>query len=205
MQALPVEVAQKLSSLYETTCLLLTLELSKGALRFTNLDVDVWKDGHRFISVPFKVDESTRNSTLMSDTVSVEFDNVSQIPVSMLLNGDERGAPATIELAFVDSYAKPVAVVPFFDGFLDQVELKDETATLTIASDLVFFARTTFRKHSALCPWRFRDGNCKYNGFATSCDKTYDTCKKLGNERHFGGFRFLPDLQEKQLPWGRKK
>ncbi len=37
----------------------------------------------------------------------------------------------------------------------------------------------------------------------TWCDQTFDRCKELGNQRNFGGFRFIPAIAEKQIWWGR--
>lgn len=38
-----------------------------------------------------------------------------------------------------------------------------------------------------LCCYEFGDRNCGYVGTATSCDKTYTSCKKLRNISHFPG------------------
>ncbi len=203
MRSLPAEVLSQLESLYATTCLLLKFEFDEP-LRFTNLDVDVWVNEERYISVPFTVDESSKDSRLTADSVVIKFDNVSLIPVEVFLNSDQRGKACEVFLAFINDLGNPISVVSLFDGVVDSVKLPRQTAEITVVSDLTYFAKSTFRKHSALCPWRFRDENCKYSGFEQSCDKTFECCKKLGNEMHFGGFRYLPSITEKQLPWGRK-
>ncbi|SMO62012.1 Uncharacterized conserved protein [Balnearium lithotrophicum] len=204
MQSLPSETLKRLESLFSTTCLLLVFYLEEP-LRFANLDIDVWYEGKRYVSVPFKIDEVSRDGRLTSDTLVVTFDNVSLIPASTFLNGDKRGNGAEVKYALIDDFGKPVSVFSVFDGIIDQVRIKDGTAEITLVSDLTRFSKNTFRKHIALCPWRFKDQNCKYSGPAFSCDKTYETCQKLGNTKHFGGFRYLPNIMEKQLPWGRKK
>lgn len=38
-----------------------------------------------------------------------------------------------------------------------------------------------------LCPYTFRDRLCRYDGPATSCGKTFQACRAIGNEANFGG------------------
>jgi hypothetical protein len=38
-----------------------------------------------------------------------------------------------------------------------------------------------------LCPLLFKSHLCGYLGSATSCSKTFNACRKLGNEQNFSG------------------
>lgn len=95
-------------------------------------------------------------------------------------------------------------VEDLFTGLLAGWDIEgDSTVNVEVVNEFVLWNKKTLRKHSASCPWSFRGTECGYGGSGlTICDKTYDTCNSLGNGEHFGGFRFLPSIQEKETWWG---
>jgi hypothetical protein len=44
------------------------------------------------------------------------------------------------------------------------------------------------------CGFEFKSKQCGYRGVVTSCDKTFEDCKRLGNVVRFGGFPAVDDL-----------
>ncbi|HNV10657.1 MAG TPA: hypothetical protein PKN27_04910 [Propionibacteriaceae bacterium] len=43
-----------------------------------------------------------------------------------------------------------------------------------------------------LCNYRFRDDNCGYSGYDTTCTKTLAACTAKGNQARYGGFPTMP-------------
>jgi len=103
--------------------------------------------------------------------------------------------------------AKISAVGIIFSGVLDSARITHQRASFDVYNPLIFWKRKTPRRiHQSSCPWPFAiDGSpCQYAGAETWCDQSFERCLELGNTDNFGGFRFLPDLQDKQIWWGKK-
>lgn len=49
----------------------------------------------------------------------------------------------------------------------------------------------------------YKTTECSYIGAGTWCDQSYERCLALGNNANYGGMRFAPAMQEKQVWWGR--
>ena len=95
-------------------------------------------------------------------------------------------------------------VQPLFRGILAGWDIEgDNKINIEISNEFILWNKKTLRKHSPSCPWAFKGEECGYQGVAKSiCDKSYDTCLELSNQSHFGGFRFIPIITEKELWWG---
>lgn len=101
--------------------------------------------------------------------------------------------------------AKVLAVTTVFTGILDACRINHQRAVFEVYNPLIFWKRKTPRRiHQPSCPWPFKGSLCAYAGAETWCDQSFARCTALGNTINFGGFRYLPDLQDKQLWWGRK-
>jgi hypothetical protein len=89
-------------------------------------------------------------------------------------------------------------------GFVSGWELAGEAdCRITLTHEFVLWNKEPLRTQSSSCQWTFKGTECGYSGEAGWCDKSYDRCKKLSNPDNFGGFRFLPEIAEKEIWWGR--
>ncbi len=206
MLTLPIEVLNELQATAAFIVLLVDMDLQpEGSLvHYTSLDDDVWYEGIKYEPIPLSISDLNISAGQSVDDVTLSIDNVSLLPAALFLNNDLRGKPVDIWICPLDGLGKPLGRVNLFSGFISRVEIRDKVARITVASEMVRWREPVLRRHSSTCPWRFKDSHtCKYAGTETWCDKTWERCVALGNTIHFGGFRYLPSIQEKQIWWGR--
>ena len=119
------------------------------------------------------------------DTGYIYWDDVSIVPLDV--------PPASV-----------LATAILFSGIIDGGKLDHQRARFDVLSPFVFWRRKTPRRiHQATCPWPFKGTRCGYAGGETWCDQSFDRCAALSNTNSFGGFRWLPSLQNKEIWWGR--
>lgn len=197
---------------------------------YTDSDVPVYYDGHRYEPRGFSFNEVSLSGDTGVDKVSVDINNEDLLFSAILLGEDVRNKNCTIYfgvnllgdsfsiewdtgiewMADVEWEEKLGVVIPVVDllfyGILGSWIIKgDKNVTIEIDNEFVLWNKKTLRNHSPLCPWAFKDTYCGYTGTAiVACDKSYDTCNSIGNSINFGGFRFLPSIQDKEIWWGRK-
>jgi len=93
-----------------------------------------------------------------------------------------------------------------FHGILDSWELSEGRIRLTATNVLNTWQEHSLSRHSSSCRWRaFKGPECQYVGSAVHCDRSYTRCVELGNQANFGGFRFLPDIVDKEVWWGKDR
>lgn len=92
-----------------------------------------------------------------------------------------------------------------FLGYCDQVDLDVQQAKIEIYNHMIKWKTLTPRRlHAPSCEWTFKDTvTCRYAGAETWCDHSWERCLALTNSINFGGFRWLPFLQDKKIYWGR--
>jgi phage-related protein len=78
--------------------------------------------------------------------------------------------------------------------FIESSVVTKMEATLRVSSvydvmDVRLPKRYFYRSY---CRFRFKDGDCQYAGTAFDCNKTFQRCQELENERHFGAFPSIP-------------
>jgi len=94
-------------------------------------------------------------------------------------------------------------ILTLFSGEIDDWTMTEGRLEITVASQFARWSRKTFRTHSSSCRWLvFKGPECGYSGPETWCDRSYDRCVQLGNQDNFGGFRWLPSLEQKNIWWG---
>lgn len=90
-------------------------------------------------------------------------------------------------------------------GFVSGWEMSGDSAcSLRLTHEFVLWNKSPLRKQMSSCRWSFGSTECGYSGATGSwCDQSHDRCLALGNQTNFGGFRFIPDIAEKEIWWGR--
>ncbi len=177
-------------------------------LYFTDLDEDIYYNNKIYKSYPFKINEFNYSIGARVDNLSITFDNVSLLPVSLFLNKEQRGREVVLLFSALDNNGNVIGAFEVFRGFINKITIKEQSktsvATIEITHELALWNKETLRLQTYKCPWRFKDVNCGYNGTETWCDKTYERCLQLGNTPNFGGFPHLADIEGKEIWWGRK-
>lgn len=184
------------------------LKFTDGSLdyRYTNLDVDVWTDAdgslQQYESRGFKFDSINYSLSNVVDSLSMTIDNLDHRMTAIFGGPDIRGNKASIWVnVFNDTTS--LANVLLFSGQLDGFNLDETELRLSINSLFVNWQHSSFSKHSISCRWcKFQGIECRYAGAETGCDRSYETCIKLLNTAHFGGYRWLSDVENKTIWWG---
>jgi len=92
-----------------------------------------------------------------------------------------------------------------FYGLISDWKIEEEKVWVEIQNELVFWSKRTLRKCDSSCPWEFKGTECGYAGGQTWCNQSYERCSELSNTSSFAGHRFLPDIEEKDIWWGKNK
>lgn len=207
MRGLPTLLTEELLKEASFLSHLLTF-YTEPAVRYCDLDVDLYSSGNWFIARGWEFTEIECSLDQTVDQITLSIDNTDLFWSGMLMTQEIRGKRLDLALAAVDGNAKLVASSPLFCGLIDSADISDDPARASIVavSPMIYWKRKTpRRKHSADCPWAFKGAECRYTGSETSCDQSYARCQALNNSDNFGGFRWLPGLADKEIWWGRNR
>ena len=203
MISLPPELTAELSNEVSFTCYAIEIAYTTP-IRYNNSDVDIFIEGNKFTAFPFNVTRIDLSAGMSVQNISIDFDNVSTALSAVVLNDDIRGTESRFYFVALDASINTIGYITLFVGYVAEISFDDTKISITFLDEMLRWRDKTLNTHTPLCPWRFKDPNtCKYSGTETWCDKTYDRCTALGNTVHFGGFRYLPDITEKEIWWGR--
>ena len=185
--------------------LLLEMDLDGTWYRYTNCDVPIRARGVRFEPFPFTAQPLGYDMNKIVTSARIDLDTSDQTLTSLFVGGTPQ--PGTVELRYVlldSDYAIISNPITLFIGTLDKWTMTETLVKVTVANELKTWDRKTLYKHPASCRWKiFKGDECKYVGAATWCDRSYTRCAALGNTAHFGGFRWGPSLEDKDIWWGR--
>ena len=170
---------------------------------FTSLDIDIVHDGDLYQSSEFDVRPVNYGMNLAVDKIDLEFGNVDLTMSATLLNNTITGQPCIIYAGAVDNTDMSMVIEEVFRGLASEWTLDEKKARISIVDEFIFWNKKSLRKPDALCAWEFKGTECGYSGSATQCNRTYARCVVLGNSDSFGGFRFFPATEEKEVWWGK--
>ena len=179
-------------------------------MRYTDLDLGTYHGGNLYVSRGMKIGNITSGATVSAEKVEIELDDADQVITAFLLNEDVRNKAASLYFGVIARTAVGLEtqlsrhVQEVWRGFVSGWELGGEAdCRITLTHEFVLWNKEPLRTQSPSCQWTFKGTECGYDGAAGWCDKSYDRCKKLKNQASFGGFRFLPEIAEKEIWWGR--
>lgn len=174
---------------------------------YTDCDVPIVLDGKRYLPRGFDPGGISRSSGNVVDELTITIDDTDSLLTATFLEGDVQGADAVLSLVVLDSALAIVGGVEeiLFQGTIDSWTLQAErSVAVTLSSPLVAWNRSCASIHASSCRWmEFKGTRCGYAGSETWCDRSYARCTALANTDNFGGFRWLPSLENKDIWWGR--
>lgn len=179
------------------------LRLTGTTLYYTDCDRPVHYNNIRYYPAPLGFADIAYAAALSVDQVTVEMGNADLTLSAYLLGEDARNKTIIISFGVMDSTGTVVGLTGLFRGIIGEWDLTEDRATIRALNELVLWRKRPLRSASATCPWVFKGTECAYAGAGSWCDQSYSRCAGLNNQAHFGGFRFLPALMEKQVWWGR--
>jgi len=215
--------------------IMVELILGGGTLYYNNSDIDLWHGGHRYISTDFTFDQLETSGTMGVDQVVCRFNNadlsmgatvlsediLSRTAIlsffcasapGQLLAEDEIGIDLEGALGdllletpapFGDQFI--IAVEELFRGLISDWEIDEGEVKIEIKNELILWRKEALRSCQSSCPWEFEGTECGYSGSQTHCNQSYERCGELANTDNFGGHRFVLDVMEKEVWWGRNR
>lgn len=139
-------LVSQLTQQYTIQALLLNIN---NEFYYTNYDDNLYINAIEYLSIPFEVmniDSATNMSRTMID---IKIDNVSLIPTSIFLNDEYRGTQAVVSLALIDNNNTDKTLsYELFRGYINDVELQEEEATIFVVQELGYFNRVTLRQYN---------------------------------------------------------
>jgi len=176
--------------------------------RYTDLDVSLTvvsgTVSGTFEPRGFKIDSIQYSLGTIVDNANITLDNRDQLLTSLFIGEIVQGSEAYIYGAVLDSNGQIIeAPINIFQGQIDSWELDEEEIRITLTTEFIKWSQRTASLHSSSCRWKkFKGTECQYAGNETQCDRSYTRCSALANTIHFGGFRWLPDLENREIKWG---
>jgi hypothetical protein len=208
MSRLKAEVAEQLASKELFPVWFFEFTDGEYYYRYCSLDVPLFTtdtDGPSGYFVPRNFDFESLEYTLSNvmDTAVLTVDNGDRILTSIFVDGIIEEQPASLYLGLLDATGDYIGGVKLFEGEVDDWELDENEVRITIGSIFSRWSQSSGGKHSASCRWKvFKGTECAYSGSGEWCDRTYNRCVQLENSANFGGFRFLPSLENTTIWWG---
>lgn len=189
---------------------LLNLTVEGQPFRYTDCDVPIYFGGDEFVPHPFAVESVNYSTAKIIDEATVEIDVLDQALTYYFVEYTPQGDPIGLRMVLLDDSFSVVGDASFtlFSGEIDSWDLyPDEKIRITMTNEFARWDMNTINLHSPSCRWKvFKGVECQYVGSETECDRTYATCRdSYSNTDNFGGFRWLPEIEDKVIWWGRKK
>lgn len=172
-------------------------------LRYTDKDIDLYLGGNLYIAGGMQLLSLEDEGGLSAANMRLALPNTDRLMTSVLLNTACRGKRIVARWAAFDATIKVIASGIFFYGELDDYRIKDDIVEMICVSEMIAFQERHMIRSSATCWKPFKGIFCSYDGSESWCDQTYERCSAIGNADNFGGSRWLPEISEQELWWGR--
>ena len=176
---------------------LLQIDLAGGGIHILDNETlaALEYDGVEYIGAPLSHGDITKDDNSSVSKLNISLSNVG-LGISGIIGarGDVvTNAPAVLTLVFLDVNTNeliPGVQQILYAGKCNNLALDYENASMDIETPLGGYEKQCpVMKYRATCQVRrFKDCRCGYTGTATSCDRTFDRCKELGNQANFRGF-----------------
>ena len=176
---------------------------SSTTYRYHTLDIDLYFQSDFYAPKTFEVTSIERSSDLSVDKCTLKFSNTDKDMAAVLLTHEQTGQEVRVYIGAIGSDLQIVNLEHIFIGKITGWDINEREATITVSGFMSEWTKKTLRIAQASCPWPFGGDECGYSGTAQSCSQSYKNCKLLNNTDNFGGFVYLPKLQEVDIWWGR--
>jgi len=177
------------------------------AYHFTDCMVPIAMGGGLYQPRSFEVQNIRYSTGQVVDKATIRIDNLDDFFTVPFVGGDPQGASVVLSLVLLDENNQPVGgeSTALFYGEIDDWTLNDGELDFGIVNAYARWPKKKASRHPSSCRWvSFKDTDCKYTGADTSCGRTYTDCAAKGNQLNFGGFRWLPSIEGKDIWWGKR-
>jgi hypothetical protein len=206
-RSIPSNIITQLESAQFTPFHLIKFFVNGTAYRYTDCEVPITatidSTSQTFYSRQFTISDISYSEDDVVDSMSLKIDNLDQVLSALFIENVIAEQSFECWLVVLNSSNVVINTQSIFNGYMNGFDINESEVNLEVTSIFAKFNQNSYGKHSALCRWKkFKGTECAYSGSATTCDRTYATCVGLGNTANFGGFRYLPDLEDKVIRWG---
>ena len=176
---------------------LLEIDIPGGGVRILDNETLSYLvyNGNEYLGAPLTHGEITKDDNSSVSRLNISLSNVA-LSISAIVGsrGDViTNSPAILTLVFLDVNTNTLianSAQILYAGKCNNLTLDYENASMDIETPLGGYEKQCpVMKYRASCQVRrFKDCRCGYTGEETTCDRTFDRCKELGNEANFRGF-----------------
>jgi len=166
---------------------------SGSNLYFAEYDQDITYNGITYQRFPITHEFVSENSKGEIDSIRVRVSNINRLIQAYLEDYDLRSKKVSIKMVFANELADPSAYIEDI-FYIDSYTAGQDVVEFTLSGKFdVLALELPARKYSRnYCGWKFKSAECGYSGTETSCNKTLQRCRELGNQVRFGGFPAVP-------------
>ncbi len=162
-------------------------------LHWSGNQKDIIYDGITYKAVPISHEFTGDNNQGRIDSVKVRLSNISRMIQFYLETHDFRGKDVRIRMVFADTLDDA-------EAYLDEIYTIDSYSadqnhaefTLTGKFDVLGVNLPARGYTRNTCGWVFKSTECGYTGVETTCNKTQQECRDLGNHTRYGAFPSVP-------------
>lgn len=172
--------------------------------RYTTCDTPIYSGGNKYTPRDFEPSNITYSVGQIVDQASLSIDNNDDALTADFVGSEVQGESVTISVVFLDSTNQIInAPVTLFIGEIDEWNMSEGIIEITISNQFSQWNNITFSQYQSSCRWKvFKGAECGYAGGLTTCNRTYTDCVARSNTANFGGFRFLPSIENRAIFWG---
>jgi len=202
------DIIDKLESNQITLFNLLQFTVGTTTYRYTDCEVPITYavDGTAEVTFQpraFSFDNVSYSDNDIVDSVSIRVDNLDSVLTSLFLDNVIAEEECILYLILFNDDNSILGVQQLFNGMINDFTLDESELTMTVTSIFTKWNQMSGSKHPTQCRWKvFKGVECQYAGAETECDRGYTRCDELSNTVNFGGFRWLPPIEDEKIWWG---
>jgi len=184
---------------------LLHMNIDSTDFYFTDCDVPIVMGGNRYEPRGIDIGNISYSLSRIVDQATLSLDNLDDYLTTEFVGGTPQGSEVVVSMVVLDSDYAVVAsqAVTLFQGEIGAWNMVEGKIDITITNQFAQWNQRTLNNHSPSCRWKvFKGTECTYSGGETWCDRSYTRCVALSNQANFGGFRWLPSIENKKIWWG---
>ena len=180
------------------------IAFSTGTQRYSSFDVDLFYDSNFYIANELRVNGLSFESDLSVDQAAIQLQNVNLTMSAILFNTDEIFSKVTVSVGALASTRVIYDLFTIFYGEVTGWTITEQSVVFRCSGLMSRWSKKTLRIAQGSCPWPIGGDECQYAG-SENCSQTLSRCRDFDNQINFGGFVYLPALQEKKIYWGYPK
>jgi hypothetical protein len=208
MRSISQDIIDKLESSEITVFHLLEFTVNETTYYYTDCEVKIahavdGTDVQTYLPRAFDFDPVSYSSNDIVDSCSIRVDNLDSVLTALFVDNVIIEETAKLYLIIFDDDNTIIDSQLIFNGLINDFQIDESELKMTVTSIFAKWDQSSGSNHSALCRWKkFKGTECGYSGSETECDRTYGRCTQLENSDNFGGFRWLPKIEDVLIWWG---